>query len=101
MNVSSISVPFLSYFKSGTFIDLKESLGGGDDRFKMCVALKIKKKEGEFGTDWLSGSIQPGQEKPGQELALKAVNDPYFKITVHKGLAICEKESGNWIRKVC
>lgn len=52
MNVSSISVPFLSYFKSGTFTDLKESLGGEDDHcFKMRVALKVKKKEGEFGND--------------------------------------------------
>lgn len=41
------------------------------------------------------------QAKTQHLLAWKTVNDPYFKITVHKDKAICRKESGTWMRKVC
>lgn len=67
----SASVPFLSYFESGNPTDFKETW--------QCISFV--------------GACN--QAKAQCLLAIKAVNDPYFKITVHKDIAICRKESGN------
>lgn len=64
------SLHFLTYFKSGTFTDFKESLA-------MISFLEVC-----------------NQAKTKYQLALNAVNDPYFKITVRKNIAICGEKSG-------
>lgn len=64
------SLHFLSYFKSGTFTDFKESLA------------------------MINFVEACNQAKTKYQLALKAVNDSYFKITVLKNIAICREKSG-------